>query len=105
MSVRFGAELEAKMNAVERMLEYSGLPTEPRGGRGERPPAAWPAAGAIAVTDLHMRYRQARPPARTVGRPPEAPRGPGARAARRQRLEIRGARRRAPLPALPCPPP
>eukprot|EP00741_Cyanophora_paradoxa_P022691 tig00021494_g21913.t1 len=56
--VRFSAELEAKMNGVERQLEYARVPNEAAEVvEGKAPPAAWPAAGAVEVDRLVLRYR------------------------------------------------
>jgi ABC-type multidrug transport system fused ATPase/permease subunit len=42
------------MNAVERIVEFTKVPTENLGGI--KPPAAWPTKGRIEVRDLVVRY-------------------------------------------------
>lgn len=48
------------MNAAERVIEYSDLPTENLGG--EKPPAAWPTEGRVEVKDLVVTYAADLPP-------------------------------------------
>ncbi|PLB47488.1 P-loop containing nucleoside triphosphate hydrolase protein [Aspergillus steynii IBT 23096] len=48
------ATLEMDMNGVDRILEYSDLPTED--GSGHIPSSAWPAGGRLAVSDLKVAY-------------------------------------------------
>lgn len=54
------ANLEMDMNAVERVIEYSRLPTEDRGG--DSPPAAWPTEGQLEVDNLVSGYAPDLPP-------------------------------------------
>ena len=88
-SVRQSTEVEQLMISVERLLEYAALPAEEvelaipvpvagtttaaptphaaavcvAGEGGESPlPAAWPAGGAVAFSDVVMRYRPDLPP-------------------------------------------
>jgi ATP-binding cassette, subfamily C (CFTR/MRP), member 1 len=59
-SVRMASDMEADMVAVERILEYTMLPSE---GAKEMPSdellklTQWPKAGDIAFADAQMRYR------------------------------------------------
>ncbi|KAJ8064016.1 hypothetical protein OCU04_007859 [Sclerotinia nivalis] len=46
--------LELRMNAAERVIEYSEMPTETLDG--EEPPASWPTAGCLEVKDLVVAY-------------------------------------------------
>ncbi|CAI5512620.1 unnamed protein product [Closterium sp. Naga37s-1] len=56
--VRMNAELESQMNAVERILEYTTLPTEaPDVVESRRPPADWPQQGVIEAEGVVVRYR------------------------------------------------
>jgi ABC-type multidrug transport system fused ATPase/permease subunit len=48
------------MNAVERIVEFSRIPTENLGGADV--PAAWPTEGRIEVRDLVVRYAADMPP-------------------------------------------
>ncbi|RYP62981.1 hypothetical protein DL770_009486 [Monosporascus sp. CRB-9-2] len=59
-TIRNYASVELEMNAAERVVEYSELPTESLGG--ERPPAAWPTEGRIEVEDLVVGYAADLPP-------------------------------------------
>lgn len=54
------ANLEMDMNATERIIEYSRLPTEDQGG--DSPPAAWPAEGRLEVDGLVSGYASDLPP-------------------------------------------
>ncbi|CAI5475322.1 unnamed protein product [Closterium sp. Yama58-4] len=61
--VRMNAELESQMNAVERILEYTNLPTEaPDVVESRRPPADWPQQGVIEAEGVVVRYRPELPP-------------------------------------------
>ncbi|CAI5534049.1 unnamed protein product [Closterium sp. Naga37s-1] len=61
--VRMNAELESQMNAVERILEYTTLPTEaPDVVECRRPPADWPQQGVIEAEGVVARYRPELPP-------------------------------------------
>ncbi|CAI7808010.1 unnamed protein product [Closterium sp. NIES-53] len=56
--VRMNSELESQMNAVERILEYTTLPTEaPDVIESRRPPADWPQQGVIEAEGVVVRYR------------------------------------------------
>ncbi|CAK7208374.1 hypothetical protein SEUCBS140593_000151 [Sporothrix eucalyptigena] len=59
-TVRLYANVELQMNAAERIIEYTELPTEDLGGRS--PPAAWPTEGRIEVDNLVVSYAQDLPP-------------------------------------------
>ncbi|KAF9437115.1 hypothetical protein BGZ76_001945 [Entomortierella beljakovae] len=55
--IRFYAENEINMNAVERVCEYMDLEEEPAAIiEGSRPPASWPHIGEIEVEHLTMQY-------------------------------------------------
>ncbi|GJP36813.1 hypothetical protein CLOM_g21286 [Closterium sp. NIES-68] len=61
--VRMNAELESQMNAVERILEYTTLPTEaPDVVESCRPPVDWPQQGVIEAEGVVVRYRPELPP-------------------------------------------
>ena len=55
------SELETKMNAVERVVEYLDKPLESDHETAPKViqalPTAWPQKGKLVVTDLNMRYR------------------------------------------------
>ena len=53
-AVRLYANVELNMNAAERIIEYTELPTESLEGRS--PPAAWPTEGRIEFHDLEVGY-------------------------------------------------
>ncbi|KAI0505818.1 P-loop containing nucleoside triphosphate hydrolase protein [Xylaria bambusicola] len=59
-TVRHYANAELEMNAAERIVEYTELPTEDLGG--VRPPAAWPTEGRVEVNDLVVGYADDLPP-------------------------------------------
>ncbi|KAI1821823.1 P-loop containing nucleoside triphosphate hydrolase protein [Xylaria intraflava] len=59
-TVRHYANAELEMNAAERIVEYTDLPTENLGG--VRPPAAWPTEGRVEVNDLVVSYADDLPP-------------------------------------------
>jgi len=42
--------------ALERIKEYSDLPTEPPEYIEPRPPAAWPTSGSVRCENLSVRY-------------------------------------------------
>ncbi|TAQ89264.1 hypothetical protein B7494_g2401 [Chlorociboria aeruginascens] len=54
------AEMEMKMNSTERVIEYGNIPTEDL--TGNEPPAAWPTAGCIEVSNLVVAYNHDLPP-------------------------------------------
>ena len=60
--VIFSTEAEAKMNAVERILEYSKLPTENLGSStnssNKISTVGWPSAGEIVFQKVYFRYRK-----------------------------------------------
>lgn len=53
-TIRYYTNLELDMNAAERVIEYSNLPTESLDGVD--PPAAWPSEGKLEVKDLVVGY-------------------------------------------------
>lgn len=53
-AIRFYANIELNMNAAERVIEYTELPTESLSGKS--PSAAWPTEGRIEVDDLVVGY-------------------------------------------------
>ncbi|GAP88211.1 putative multidrug resistance-associated protein 1 [Rosellinia necatrix] len=59
-SVRHYANAELEMNAAERIVEYTELPTEDL--TGVKPPAAWPTEGRVEVNDLVISYADDLPP-------------------------------------------
>ncbi|KAF1996082.1 P-loop containing nucleoside triphosphate hydrolase protein [Amniculicola lignicola CBS 123094] len=60
-TIRWFGDLELEMSAMERVLEYTTLPTEPI-TQGKPPAAAWPASGAIEFEDLEVSYAPHLPP-------------------------------------------
>uniref|UniRef100_A0A7S0BN76 Probable ATP-dependent transporter ycf16 n=1 Tax=Rhodosorus marinus TaxID=101924 RepID=A0A7S0BN76_9RHOD len=58
-SIRSITELEAQMNAVERLIYYcEELPSEAQSVNNDyRPPPEWPSKGKIHAKNLRMRYR------------------------------------------------
>ncbi|KAI1298559.1 P-loop containing nucleoside triphosphate hydrolase protein [Xylaria venustula] len=59
-TIRHYANAELEMNAAERIVEYTELPTEDLGG--VQPPAAWPTEGRVEVNDLVVSYADDLPP-------------------------------------------
>ncbi|KAI0409773.1 P-loop containing nucleoside triphosphate hydrolase protein [Xylaria palmicola] len=59
-TIRHYANAELEMNAAERIVEYTDLPTEDLGG--VRPPAAWPTEGRVEVNNLVVSYAEDLPP-------------------------------------------
>ncbi|KAK3309672.1 P-loop containing nucleoside triphosphate hydrolase protein [Chaetomium strumarium] len=59
-TIRLYASLELEMNAAERIIEYTKLPTEALDGQS--PPAAWPTEGRIEAHDLVVGYAPDLPP-------------------------------------------
>lgn len=49
------------MNAVERVLVYTELPSESTSGNLTAPPSSWPEKGDIKFTDVRMSYREGLP--------------------------------------------
>eukprot|EP01133_Synstelium_polycarpum_P016683 gene16683-19828_t len=57
-TIRQFAELEVKMNSVERVLTYVNTPSEgERDIETNRPPVGWPHAGQIEFRNLEVKYR------------------------------------------------
>ncbi|KAM3072182.1 hypothetical protein ACMFMG_008639 [Clarireedia jacksonii] len=54
------SSMEVRMNAIERILEYSDMRTETQ--EGLEPPASWPTAGRLEVKDLVVAYNHDLPP-------------------------------------------
>ncbi|KAK0748030.1 P-loop containing nucleoside triphosphate hydrolase protein [Apiosordaria backusii] len=59
-AIRLYSNIELNMNAAERIVEYTELPTESLDGIS--PPAAWPTGGRIEVDDLVVGYAPDLPP-------------------------------------------
>lgn len=59
-TIRHYANAELEMNAAERIVEYTDLPTENL--NGVKPPAAWPTEGRVEVNDLVISYADDLPP-------------------------------------------
>lgn len=59
-TISYYANLEMDMNAAERVIEYSRLPTEDQSG--DRAPAAWPTEGRLEVHNLVAGYASDLPP-------------------------------------------
>jgi ABC-type multidrug transport system fused ATPase/permease subunit len=59
-AIRHYTNIELDMNAAERIIEYSNLPTESLDGAD--PPAAWPSEGRLEVNDLVVGYAPDLPP-------------------------------------------
>nr|UOU03342.1 ATP-binding cassette subfamily C4-4-1 [Brachionus rubens] len=55
-TVRQSCEVENLMTAVERVLEYSDLETEPLEIGHRKPPSDWPSKGEIKFEDVSFRY-------------------------------------------------
>ena len=53
-TIRCYAQLEMSMNAVERVVEFSELATEDKGGHSV--PAGWPTQGRLEIADLEVAY-------------------------------------------------
>ncbi|KAJ7224699.1 multidrug resistance-associated ABC transporter, partial [Mycena pura] len=51
------AQIEQSMNAVERVLHYTELPSEASAVTKHDPPPSWPDKGEITFSDVEMRYR------------------------------------------------
>lgn len=62
LTVRRYASLELSMNSVERVLEYSEVPTEPI-HQGDDVPSHWPTHGRVQVSNLSVTYAPNLPPA------------------------------------------
>jgi ABC-type multidrug transport system fused ATPase/permease subunit len=59
-TIRHYANIELEMNAAERVVEYTELPTETL--EGDNAPAAWPTEGRVEVNDLVVSYADDLPP-------------------------------------------
>ena len=60
--VRQASELESNIVSVERVKEYSEVPTEAEWMKPDnRPPDNWPAEGRIHVNEFDLRYREGLP--------------------------------------------
>lgn len=59
--VQLFAQNEQNMNAVERVLVYSKLPTEGDTQTPNDPPASWPEMGEIKFTKVKLAYREGLP--------------------------------------------
>ncbi|KAI1465542.1 P-loop containing nucleoside triphosphate hydrolase protein [Daldinia caldariorum] len=59
-TIRHYANVELEMNAAERIVEYTELPTESL--EGVSPPAAWPTEGCVEVDNLVISYAEDLPP-------------------------------------------
>ncbi len=59
-TIRHYTNVELDMNAAERIIEYTELPTESL--EGADPPAAWPSEGRLEVSDLVVGYAPDLPP-------------------------------------------
>ncbi|EWM27872.1 multidrug resistance-associated protein 1-like isoform 1 [Nannochloropsis gaditana] len=60
--VRMTSEVETNIVAVERIQEYSEVPSEaPALIEGKRPPPGWPQAGKVAIKNLCLSYRPGLP--------------------------------------------
>jgi ABC-type multidrug transport system fused ATPase/permease subunit len=59
-TIRHYTNLELDMNAAERIIEYSNLPTESLDGAD--PPAHWPSEGRLEVSNLVVSYAPDLPP-------------------------------------------
>ncbi|KAK7454037.1 hypothetical protein VKT23_011548 [Stygiomarasmius scandens] len=55
------AQNEQNMNAVERILVYSELPSEGEATSSNDPPASWPEKGAVSFSDVELTYRPGLP--------------------------------------------
>lgn len=49
------------MTAVERVIEYTELPSEPLNEGHKKPPSDWPTAGEILFDDVSFRYDKSLP--------------------------------------------
>jgi len=52
---------DQNMNAVERILVYSELPSEGEATSSNDPPASWPEKGAVSFSDVELTYRPGLP--------------------------------------------
>ncbi|XP_072025399.1 ATP-binding cassette sub-family C member 9-like [Amphiura filiformis] len=63
MILRFAADTEIQMNAVERVRHYTQLSNEDPSGT--EPPPTWPSLGGIQIEDIYVRYADNLPPVLT----------------------------------------
>jgi len=56
------AQNEQNMNAVERVLHYTDLPSEGDSSHAHEPPESWPSDGKIVFSDVELAYRKSLPP-------------------------------------------
>ena len=60
--IRAYADLESKLNSVERVLHYIDEVDQEKAAKSESPPpASWPEHGQIEFKDVKMRYREGKP--------------------------------------------
>ncbi|KAK4161185.1 P-loop containing nucleoside triphosphate hydrolase protein [Cladorrhinum sp. PSN259] len=59
-TIKYYLNVELNMNAVERIIEYTEVPTESLDGKS--PPASWPTQGCIEVENLEVGYAPDLPP-------------------------------------------
>jgi hypothetical protein len=55
------AQNEQNMNAVERVLHYSELPSEGAPTTPDDPPLSWPEKGNVTFSNVEMSYREGLP--------------------------------------------
>lgn len=55
------AQNEQNMNAVERVIHYSELPSERCAAGSAQPPPSWPSSGHIKFKSVQMAYREGLP--------------------------------------------
>lgn len=55
------AQAEQSMNAVERVLHYTELPSEGAAKTPNDPPTSWPSEGKVTFTDVKLAYRKGLP--------------------------------------------
>ncbi|PVH98980.1 P-loop containing nucleoside triphosphate hydrolase protein [Periconia macrospinosa] len=60
-TTKWFADLEMKMNAMERVLEYTHLETEPV-SRGDPPVSTWPVCGSVVFERVCVSYERHLPP-------------------------------------------
>ena len=59
-TIRCYGDMELEMNAMERVVEYMTLKTEPLSGG--KPPAAWPTSGILEFKNIEVGYAPTLPP-------------------------------------------
>lgn len=59
---RDSAEIEYEMTSVERIIEYTKIPSEPSLGNAtnQQPPKRWPLCGEIIFRNVHFKYSNSR---------------------------------------------